>query len=337
MDKEHQNNTIKNIVAGAYNIEPIISVKKFNLTFSKFTTQNYHFIVKTSRNTYFLKRDNIHNLSKNLSEIYSINIFKKNFNIPEILQTKKGGKYFIKKNNIFVLYKYVNAPNLKDAKENLRSFFKIVCDVESKLIKLKTNNRSFFNFRPRISKFESTSKKLLDILKNDKRPRAQKDIEYLTYLIKEVEKIKVKILKLKIRKNFIHGDLLMQNIIRDNNKMLWIVDWEKSKEYITSIDILKSITFTIFNTLKTDMNLRPDMFIKWSIYCFNNIPISKKEMLNAFNLYYFHLITGVDFLKKIYVEKQKLNEKMLDEDFLICKWFKKNKKEMQSKLNQGLL
>ncbi|MDO8659647.1 MAG: hypothetical protein Q7K54_03535 [Candidatus Parcubacteria bacterium] len=336
MDIDYKLYDIQIIIAGAYDIKPIISVQKFNLTFSKFTTQEYHFLVKTSVDIFFLKKYQLSDLKRILCEISAINRFKKKLRIPKIILTKEKQNYVITNDSIFVLYEYINASNLKDTNEETQSFFEVLCDIESKLIKSNSDNKKFYDFKSHVSKFESEAIELLNILKTDKRIHAKRDIKYLKFLLKEVEEIKSEILNLKIVMNFIHGDLIMQNVVRDTNRTLWVLDWEKSMEYMTSVDILKSITFTLFDPTKENMNLDKDVFTLWSKYCFQKIPLSREEISNAFNLYYFHFITSISFLRKLYIEKQNLNEKMLGEDFLICKWFKNNKKEMQLNLNKIL-
>lgn len=319
-----------------YDIGRIDDISKLNLTFSKFTKDDHHFIIKTSSFSFFLKRYDVANLNRIESEIKSVSRFRNVIKIPTIIKNRQSNDYTIYNNSIFILYEYVDAPCLDNDSKHFEMFFSILCDIETKLIESKPKDFNSFSFQFRLEKFESGARDLLRILADDKRPNVKRDIEYVNFLVKEVEDNKSKILNLKIEKNYIHGDFLMQNVIKDLNDVVWILDWEKSREYITSIDILKSITFTLFDPKRDSFNLVADEMVKWTKFCFEKIGVSKLEVQNAFDLYYFHYLTGIDFLTKFYIENQDLNEKMIEEDFWICQWFKIHKDEMQLKLNEIL-
>jgi hypothetical protein len=210
-----------------------------------------------------------------------------------------------------------------------------LCDIESELVQLGDGCNDFYDFEAHILRFESEAYKLLNIIKNASRPHSSRDVEYLEFIIKEVHENKSKVLNLKIKKNLIHGDFLMQNILKDKNKKVWVLDWEKSLEYVTSIDVMRCITFTMFNSSGRGMGLNVSLFVEWASYCFKKIPLSQEEILNALEIYYFHLITNIDFLSRLYIEGQNLNEKMAGEDFFICKWFKDYRKEIQTTLDKS--
>src|SRR3990167_9254886 len=103
MEKKNNLENIKDVVNHAYGINPI-SVSRFNLIFSKFTTTDHHFLVKTKKEIFFVKRYEISNLEK---------ITKKN--------------YFTASKNIFVLYQYINGKNLKEMRVSLPYFQKFFC------------------------------------------------------------------------------------------------------------------------------------------------------------------------------------------------------------------
>ncbi|KKT21920.1 MAG: hypothetical protein UW07_C0052G0004 [Candidatus Nomurabacteria bacterium GW2011_GWF2_43_8] len=336
MEKKNNLENIKDVVNHAYGINPI-SVSRFNLIFSKFTTTDHHFLVKTKKEIFFVKRYEISNLEKIKNEIRNINKVSNKINIPRIVKTKTKKNYFTASKNIFVLYQYINGKNLKEMRVSLPYFFNVICDIEKKFLKVKTSKQIFYRFHSRIERFETKAKKLLKILERNSSPLVIENKKYLKFLIKEVEEMKSKILALNIKQHFIHGDLLMQNIILDQKEVFWVVDWEKSHEYITSIDILKSVLFTIFDPSKKNLNLNIKQMVKWSEYCFKRLPLENEELANVFDVYYFHFITGIDFLEKVYIKKQSLNKKMLHEDFLISKWLKRNKAKLQTNLNKILL
>ena len=57
--------------------------------------------------------------------------------------------------------------------------------------------------------------------------------------------------------------------------------------------------------------------------------MSVTEKLYIMDIYYLHLVSNIDFLKRLYTERQNLNEKMAGEDYEVCKWFKKHKEEIK--------
>ncbi|MDO8604278.1 MAG: phosphotransferase [bacterium] len=322
-------NDIQRCITIAYGIDDIKSVERFTVVASKFTTQDHHFLVKTSKNTFFLKRYDTSHINKILCEVSAVLRLKDRIRIPQIFQTKEKLDYFIDNGSVFVLYQYVDVLNLKETDEEAQSFFDVLCDIETKLTASNSDWNNFYDFHLHLSRFESESTELLKVIASDGRNHAPRDLEYVKFLVNEVNKLKSDILNLKIPKSLIHGDFLMQNLLRDEDGIVWVLDWEKSLEYITSVDVMRSITFTMFDPAQEDMNLNAEVFAKWSRYCFKKIPLSKEEKSNAINLYYFHVITNTDFLRRLYIERQDLNEKMAGEDFLICKWFRDHKDAIQ--------
>lgn len=311
---------IKNVIEKFYNIGLVASVDRFNLSYSKFINQNFHFLIKTFDNTYFLKRYHKSHLKNILSEIESVKKVNKKLNTPKIIKSKNKTSYIVNEDSVFVMYEYIDAPNLKETGIDLEHFFDIICKVNSVLIK----HNGYYDFKSHILKFETQLNRLL------KEPELKMNLEYIEFLGKEVKAIKPYILKLNIPKTFIHRDLLMQNLILDKNKTLWVLDWEKALEYIMVVDVIRSITFTIFNP--KDMRLDVDILVKWINYCFKKINLSEEETSNAMNLFYFYLITKTNYLFRLYVHKQELNKKRIEEDSFICKWFKKHKDEIQDRI-----
>lgn len=317
-----------------YPVVKIKSLKKFEMSFSKFTTRDHHFLVKTDQGVLFLKKYNKSHKEKIKSEIQAIEKLKEIINIPSIFKTKTGD--FFTENNgvIFVLYNYIDSSNLKDSGVDAKFFFDILSEIESKLVGLITHNE-FYNFKKHFDSFELEASLLHDVIKNDDRPHSLRDLEYVSFLIHEMSTLKETMIKLEIPKNLIHGDLLPQNLLKDKNGTIWVVDWEKSLNYITSVDVLRSVTFTLFDTSKKDFGLSVSEFGKWTKYCIQNIPMSATEKICTMDIYYLHIISNIDFLKRLYIEKQNLNEKMAGEDFEICKWFKKHKEEIKLIIAEG--
>ena len=275
MKKNKKLDNIKSVIGKAYDIHPLY-ISKFKLIFSKFTTTDNHFLLKTRKETFFVKRYDISNEAKIKQEMRNISKVKDIVNVPRIIKTKNGGSYLITRENIFVVQEYIDGKNFKEIKASLPFFFSTICDIEEKFVKSKITKHKFYSFNSRIKKFKIKSRKLLKILTKDSSLSAIENKKYLQFVIKEVDDMVPKILSLKIRQRFIHGDLLMQNIIIEPGSNLWIVDWEKSREYITSIDILKSVMFTLFNPTKKNFNLNVEKMATWSSYCLRHISIEKE-------------------------------------------------------------
>src|SRR3990167_7133392 len=142
MEKKNNLENIKDVVNHAYGINPI-SVSRFNLIFSKFTTTDHHFLVKTKKEIFFVKRYEISNLEKIKNEIRNINKVSNKINIPRIVKTKTKKNYFTASKNIFVLYQYINGKNLKEMRVSLPYFFNVICDIEKKFLKVKTSKQIF--------------------------------------------------------------------------------------------------------------------------------------------------------------------------------------------------
>lgn len=318
---------IKMAVMGNYPIDKILFIRKFEMSFSKFTTQDHHFLVKTDQGILFLKKYNRSHKEKIKKEIEAIEKLRKMISIPSIFPTNSGDLFLENNGVIFVLYDYIDASNLKDIGVDDKSFFDILCEIESKLIRSIPSNE-FYDFKEHFDRFELESSLLIDVIKKDDRPHSLRDVRYVNFLIDEMKSIKGTLIGLEIPKNLIHGDFLPQNLLKDKTGTIWVVDWEKSFDYMTSVDVMRSVTFTLFDTRKKDFGLSVNEFGKWAKYCIDAIPMSATEKLYVMDIYYLHLVSNIDFLKRLYTERQNLNEKMAGEDYEVCKWFKKNKEEI---------
>ena len=169
--------------------------------------------------------------------------------IPSVVPTSNGDLFLENNDVIFVLYDYIDASNLKDLGVDEKSFFDILCEIESKLVSSLPHNE-FYNLNEHFDRFELESSLLLDVIKKDDRPHSLRDVDYVNFLINEMISLKETLIGLEIPKNLIHGDFLPQNLLKDKVGTVWVVDWEKSLDYITSVDVMRSVTFTLFDARK---------------------------------------------------------------------------------------
>lgn len=316
-----------------YPIENIVSIKAHNPSVSKYVGKNNHFfIIKTKKVKYFLKRYDIAQKNKILHEINTVSelITKTKIRIPKIIYSNLNIPYAEINNSIYVLYNFIEGKTLLDTKYKQTNLFHIVAHTHKELNRVSEKN--LYNFNKEIDYFfERIIHLEKDILK-DKRSHAKRDLRYIKFLKNEVSTLKNDFLKLKIPSQIIHGDLLKQNIIIEKStKQWWLIDWEKSHTSTAGIDLMRSITFTYFDNTKSDMNLHVNKFINSisEYISVNKNLIKKDELKNIALVYYFYLITNIDFLIRLYHNKLKLNPKMAGEDFKICLWLKEHRNEIE--------
>lgn len=327
---------IKDLLENTYPIGSVRSVNIFESSSSKFVNTGHHFVVHSDIGIFFLKKYPISHTKKIMAEIVAVSKFSDKVRIPKICCTINEEMFLQEGDQVFVMYTYIDAPDLKETSVSKKIFFNMLCDVESQLIKYRKNKAvELYNFDTHYAQFESGINSLAHAMESDEHPHAKRDRDYMSFLVKEMSSMKDNVLALKIPSNFIHGDLLPQNLIRDLSGNLWVIDWEKSQEYMTSVDVLRSVMFLLFDPKKKDLGLSAEEFGSWSAYCLNRISITEIEKSHAADIYYFHLISNIDFLRRLYVEKQDLNEKMAGEDYELCKWFKKNKSTVQTIIDEG--
>jgi hypothetical protein len=317
------------IVSKKYNLDSIESFSVFNLSNSKYSNEINHWIIKTQNDSYFLKKYPKSYLKRVSNEVNAARRLQKLLLIPKVIPTLKDKKFIIIGDSLYILYQYIHAKNLKDLKTSKAVFLSILCNTQNSLIKLR-KEITYYDFKKHIYNNNSLSKKIISKIVPSRSSQQLHDFEYVSFLINESTHNQQDFKKIK--STLVHGDLMLQNILK-NKKDFWIIDWEKSKEYITIIDILKSIALVSINPFKKNLGLNKKDFINNSLNCISKIKLPENEIKNAMELFYFHLITNTSTLEKIYIDNQNLVSSITKEDFIICKWVKKNKDEIQIEIN----
>jgi hypothetical protein len=303
----------------------IINIENFPYINNKFVDKNFHFLIKTDKNTFFLKRIPISNVEKVKNEVYYFKKIKKYINIPEIIKTKKDIYFYIDKDTdmIYILYEYIKQERVL----NNKNFLNCVIDIQNKLYK-KSLQKDLYNFKNHFKNFLIKSKKIkekLNIMEGEDIAK-----EYIDFLSKNTEYFFNLVSHKKIKKRIIHGDLLPQNIIFGIN--IFIIDWENCKEYIGVIDIFRSIVFSLFNKEKKDFGLNVKRFSKIANFYFLNIKIPNPEKETAIELFIFHMLTYTNFLERVYINNQRLNKVRIQEDLFICKWLVNNYTDLKNNI-----
>lgn len=312
-----------------YKIESVKSVSIFDVSNSKYSKEINHWVIRTKRSNYFLKKYPKSYLGRIQNEINATTSLEKLLLIPKIIETIDNKKFITIGKNVYIIYQYIHAKNLKDLKTSKTIFLSILCDTQNHLIKSR-KRVLYYDFKKHLHESKLISKKILNKITPTKNNQNLHDFNYLSFLISE--SIQSKQDFKKIKSTLTHGDIMLQNILK-NEQGFWIIDWEKSKEYITVIDVLKSITLVLITPSKKNLGLNKNHFVRNSISCFSKIKLPENEIRNAMELFYFHLITNTSTLEKIYLDNQKLVRSINEEDFIICKWIKENKNEIQLEIN----
>jgi hypothetical protein len=320
----------KNII-NDYNLKnfKVTRLRNKNIKFNK---NNFHFIIKHSKKKYFLKRIPLANISRVKNEMKNYKRISCSIKIPKIILTKNNKKYINPDNDnnyIYIMYEYIDS-SANNFKEEL--FFNIICDVFNNLRVIESFNTSY-DFKKHNINFLNKINLITDVLNNDDQFFNANEKRYIKFLRLKSEIYYKKIKHLKITQQLIHGDLIPQNILFGSDSY-FIIDWENIKNYIGVIDIVRSITFFIFDKNKVNLGLNISTFVFWLRYCLNKIKINSSEKKYILELYLFHILTYTSFLERFYLEKQDLNPIRMKQDYIMCRWFIKNYDKIKLKLHE---
>lgn len=315
-----------------YNLLQVISVSIFDIKNSKYSSEINHWVIKTKTHTYFLKRYPKSYIKKVHNEIRALHEVENFINVPQIIKTSNGDDYIMTDEGLYIVYNYIHAKNLRNTKIGRDVFLKSLCEIQNCLITLG-ESEEYYDFSEHAKRFGLELNSILRRIVTTKNAESLHDFTYVSFLRKELEKNKTYYAKIKIKTNLTHGDLMFQNILI-KNKTYWVIDWEKSKDYIIIIDTLKSITLATVDRSKDSLGLEVREFLATVVYCFKNIQLDKTQIKIAMDLFYFHLITNTSTLEKIYIDNQDLIHSINQEDFIICKWIQEHKDELQNEINK---
>jgi homoserine kinase type II len=194
---------------------------------------NTVFTLKTTKGKYVLKI-----FGKNYPEFikYQIKIMhflkKRNIPVQEVIKTKTKKDIFKFKNKCVVIYKYVEGSTVKKPNNHLlKDIAKKQSLMNKALLKLKNKHTwgrdwQFKAIKPKTTKFGK-----FDLRKYEKS------------LLKEIKQINRK----NLRKGIIHGDFHTANLLKNNNKLKAILDWDDVHKDYLAYEIAVFIAHTLLN------------------------------------------------------------------------------------------
>lgn len=334
--------TLEIMIKEKYSIGEVIGIKPFIPFFSKFKDLSTFFsVVETSRGSFFVKRYPFSQIERARNDVEKATHYLSNTSlpIPQLLKNRDRNYLTEFDGDIFTVARFIDGVDLRTEAEvhgqdNNEEFFKLYTFTNIELKKLSSDRN--YHFRDRYSFFIDNLQKLEKALKTSELSLANEHSEYLEFLKSEVNLNKQKILSFQTQGQILHGDFLKQNIIRDNNNKFWIVDWEKSDYGFLEVDLMKTITFTLFKPDPKKINLKVSEIVDVfkSIYPYLKSALSYNLMSEIVNIYYYFLITNIHSLIRLHVFKVGVKEQMIAEDYNITRWYKEHLDEFKTELEK---
>lgn len=271
---------LKNNILNEYNLcSSVIEQIKFKDT----DKQRAVYKITNESNCYCLKK--IYYSESELLFVYSVIewLYRYNLNVPRIIPTKHGDRFAKYNNMLFIL-----SPWIEGEKCNYDNSSHLLASAENLAI-MHYNTSNFFpingsdirrgydNINYSITKhfrdllnFSNLSHKYNDDFSNI----YDKNFDICIELAKNSLELSCKINNINLSKGLCHLDYVNKNIIFDNSKKLWIIDFDKCKQDYCVHDISYfSRRFMKRENTKWDINL-----YKACLQKYDNIkPLTKDE------------------------------------------------------------
>lgn len=332
----------KIMIEERYSIGEVIETKSFTPIYSKFKDPSSFFsIVETNEGWFFVKRYHPSQLNraKNDSEKSIHYQISTQLPIPQLIKNKDN-KYLTEfEGDTFTVAKYIDGIDLRteaeiQGQDNNQEFFQLYTYTNNELKKISDGRN--YNFRDRYAFFTENLQKLEKVLNTSELSLVNKHRKYLEFLKSEISENKQKILSFQTQGQILHGDFLKQNIIRDSNNKFWIVDWEKSDYGFIEVDLMKTITFTLFKPDPENINLKVSEIVDVfkSMWPYLKSVLSHNSVTEIVNIYYYFLITNIHSLIRLHVSKVEVKEQMIAEDYNITRWYKEHLDEFKTELEK---
>lgn len=323
---------LANWIEEEYGFSTGVTLERFVPSTTKFVTGGHHFKLRADGQRRFVKRYGAAHLVKVAREVAAMSRVRGAVRVPSIIAPKGGGAYVQRGDEVVVLYDQVDGVDLKEGSATLAEFFGEACAVEAALASM-VRTPTTYDFDAHFERFARDWSSVRAAVAGDARPFAARDMRYLEFLDREAASVRERLAGALVPERFVHGDLLPQNMVRNPSGSVWVVDWEKSGDYLAPVDVMRAVMFAIFDPARENFGLSAAEFGRWARHCFDRLPLERSERGLAAELYYMHLITNVDFLRRLYVEQQDLRPEMAGEDFQLCRWFKEARAEIQAAID----
>lgn len=335
-----ESKTVMRMADRFYSLGSIHSAVPLSSVFSKYINPSLFFLhVKTSQGDFFVKRYNFSNISMAKNDVKNAVYLNRNanLNIPTLILNKKG-EYITKYGkDIFVISSYIEGNTLRSESEIINNdveFFNFYIDTNKILKKFSKNTK--INFKDRLDFFRNNVTSLRKAIQNSDSILRSRDLSYVDFLVSEVKHFEEEIKKFKTAGQILHGDFFKQNIIRDKKNKLWLLDWEMAGYESVEVDLMKTITYTLFKPDPVIVNLSIPKIVKVFrvLKEYLQTTLDRNSASNIVKAYYFHLITNLNVLMRFYIEKSGERGEMLGEDFNIVSWYRMKMDSLQSKINE---
>jgi thiamine kinase-like enzyme len=170
--------------------------------------------------------------------------------IPKLLKSKQGFLYLVEINKVklrLCVSEFINGETLFELKEKL----------SNEEIKFLTHQISSINLLDIKPKFIYDEWAIINFLKEFKKKKKALSKEYLNLiepLIRKYKELKIE----ELPHCFVHGDIISTNVMKDNHRNLWIIDFSVSNYYprIQELAVLAcNLLFDENNKEKSQENL----------------------------------------------------------------------------------
>lgn len=325
-----------------YSIGEVIETKPFVPIFSKFKDPSSFFsIIETGEGKFFVKKYPPFQVNRAKNGVEKSTYYSSNTKllIPQLMRNKNNEYLTEFGDGIFVVAKYIDGVDLRTETEvqmwdNNLEFFRLYSQTNLELKRISRDQKA--TYEDRYLLFYRNLDELEHAIRNSDLPFASRDLEYLGFLRSEVESNTQAILDFQTDGQILHGDFLKQNIIRDKNSQLWIVDWEKSDYGFIEVDLMRTITFTLFKPDPKNVNLKVSEIVNIikSIQLYLKSSFNKDSIPHLVRVYYYFLITNINSLIRFYINKVDVKEQMIAEDYNITRWYKNNLELFEEELRK---
>ena len=294
-------NIIKKVVNKKYGIE-IKKIKKVARGSANIYKLNNDIILKEFQSKY--KKEDIEKEIKILNALREVNL-----NVPKYIKTFNGKSYFIHKNRIIILQKFIkgyikepNTGNQEQIIESAKILGLIVKGLAGKNIKMPISDITEWysedTIKRSIKKFEDLIKKCVD--KDDK--KIKEDLEEKIKMLKNIKDVcdfeKIK----KITISETHGDYSVQQFIYNKSgKIAAVIDFVSTAKMPIIWEIIRSYSYIDKEVKNGEINI-------------HNLVMYVKEFtqyypLNYYDIKYLPYLYLIQLLCSSYGYKQYLENK----------------------------
>lgn len=295
---------IKSIIKDYYNFD-IIKIKKINKGSGNI------FLLFTKDDKYILKEFQSKYTFEQIEKEYKLILSLKDIPTFEYILTKNNLCYFLHKQKVCILIKYIEGINYKNNTLNLKKL-KLVALLHGKLsnnlFELDQNKIDFNNFVSE-EKIEKSKQFLIDFINKNHTTitenKIKKDFEKKLSIINSLDISKIlKDLNEKIFCINCHGDFSVQQLIF-NKQTISILDFASFRKIPLCWEIIRSYSYA--DKKCKNGRIKIDNLIKYIIAFKSNFALSKEDIVNMPLVYLLQLLCS-NYGYKQYLENKEQNQ-----------------------------